>query len=52
MTHERTAQWFQTVEAKMGKEPVRGFARYYVAPGLGHMFTGSGADAFPLCTTA
>ena len=48
VTPERTAQWFETMQARMGKEPVRAFARYYAAPGLGHLFTGSGADAFPL----
>jgi len=48
VSHERTGQYFRSVESRMGKDPTRTFFRYFVAPALGHGLNGAGADSFTL----
>ena len=48
VSYERTGQYYRSVVEKAGKDRVREFFRYYVSPGLGHGFTGPGADSFTL----
>jgi len=48
VSYERTGQYYRSVVDRAGKDRVREFLRYYVSPGLGHSFTGAGADSFTL----
>ena len=42
-----TIRWFDSVEARYGREATDRFARFYLLPGLGHGRTGIGPHKFP-----
>jgi feruloyl esterase len=50
VSYERTGQYHRSAESLAGRDRLRTFFRYYVAPSLGHGLNGNGPDRFTLFT--
>jgi feruloyl esterase len=48
VTYKRTADYLDSVTAKMGATSVEEFVRFYVSPAMGHSMSGPGASTVPL----
>ena len=48
VTYRRTADYLDSVTAKMGAKTVEEFVRFYVSPAMGHSMSGPGASTTPL----
>ena len=48
VTYRRTADYLDSVRAKMGAKSVEEFVRFYVSPAMGHSMSGPGASTVPL----